>query len=192
MLTDMKRIVVFFGMIASGKSTLGQAWAARRGASYYNTDRVRKELAGLQATDRRPGAVDHGIYSVSFTEKTYREMLDRATRDFEAGQGMVVLDGSYSRRINRDQVRDMAGKVGASCLFLYCVCSDEEVKRRLAQRLRDPLAVSDGHWEIYLHQKQVFETIDPAVEGDCHTINTEQGLECLLVMVEGLTGAKSG
>lgn len=187
----MKRVVVFYGMIASGKSTLGQAWAAKHGASYYNTDRVRKEMAGLQATDKRPGAVDHGIYSASFTEKTYQEMLARAAADFAAGKRMVVLDGSYSRRVYRDQVRDMAQCVGAKCLFIWCICSDEEVKKRLDKRLRDPQAVSDGRWEIYLHQKQVFETMDPKVEGDCLTINTEQELESLLVMVDGLTREQS-
>ena len=47
-------LAVFFGMTASGKSTLALAWAKRCQAPYYNTDRVRKELAGLQPTERRP------------------------------------------------------------------------------------------------------------------------------------------
>ena len=180
----MKRVVVFLGMTASGKSTLGQAWAARRGASYYNTDRVRKELAGLQPTDKRPDEVGQGIYSTSFTERTYQEMLDRAARDFRAGQGMVVLDGSYSRRTDREQVRAMAKMAAAQCLFIYCTCADEEVKRRLDQRDRDPLAVSDGRWEIYLHQKQVFEVPDPVVEGDCQIVNTGRDLDSLLTYLE--------
>ena len=45
-------ILVFFGMTASGKSTLAQACADRYGAPYYNTDRIRKELAGLEARNR--------------------------------------------------------------------------------------------------------------------------------------------
>ena len=64
-----------------------------------------------------------------FSEKvytTYQEMLDRAVRDFQAGQGMVVLDGSYSRRADRELVRAMAKMAAARCLFLYCTCADEE------------------------------------------------------------------
>ena len=182
----MKMIVVFLGMIASGKSTLGQAWAAKHDACYYNTDRVRKELAGLQPTDKRPDEVGQGIYSASFTGRTYQEMLNRALRDFQAGQERVVLDGSYSRRADRDQVRAMATSSGIRCLFLCCTCVDEEVKRRLEQRERDPLAVSDGRWEIYLHQKQVFEMPDPAVEDDCRIINTGQDLSSLLVIIEAV------
>lgn len=180
----MNMVVVFLGMTASGKSTLGQAWAARRGASYYNTDRVRKELAGLQPTDKRPDEVGEGIYSASFTKRTYQEMLDRAVRDFQAGQEEVVLDGSYSRRADRELVRAMAKMAAARCLFLYCTCADEEVKRRLDQRKHDPLAVSDGRWEIYLHQKQVFEVPDPVIENDCRIINTGHALDRLLASIE--------
>ena len=46
----MNTLVVFFGMIASGKSTLGQAWSEHCHAPYYNTDRVRKKLLGLRPT----------------------------------------------------------------------------------------------------------------------------------------------
>ena len=41
------RIFVFFGLIASGKSTLAEHFAKRYHLPYYNTDRVRKELAGI-------------------------------------------------------------------------------------------------------------------------------------------------
>ena len=57
----MKTVVVFFGMTASGKSTLGEAYAAAFRAAFHNTDRVRKKLAGLEPTDRRPDQVAQGI-----------------------------------------------------------------------------------------------------------------------------------
>ena len=71
-------ILVFFGMTASGKSTLAQACADRYGAPYYNTDRIRKELAGLPATAHRPDAVGQGIYSHELSAKTYETLLHRA------------------------------------------------------------------------------------------------------------------
>ncbi len=119
-----KTVIVFFGMIASGKSTLAQAWAQQHRAPYYNTDRVRKELAGLQPTERRPEAADEGIYAAGFTERTYRTMLERAAADFSRGAGMVVLDGSYSRRTDREAVRRMAAGCGARGVFVLCACSE--------------------------------------------------------------------
>lgn len=182
-----KTVIVFFGMIASGKSTLAQAWAQQHRAPYYNTDRVRKELAGLQPTERRPEAADEGIYAAGFTERTYRTMLERAAADFSRGAGMVVLDGSYSRRSDREAVRRMAAGCGARGVFVLCSCSAGEVQRRLALRARDPRAVSDGRWEIYLRQQEVFELPD-AGERDCLRIDTEQEVTALLAALTGQLG----
>ena len=177
----MNTLVVFFGMIASGKSTLGQAWSEHCHAPYYNTDRVRKELLGLRPTDRRSAEVGQGIYSSEWTEKTYTAMLDRARVDFANGKEMVVLDGSYGRRHDREQVRQLAAEMGARCVLVWCVCSDTEVERRLVQRARDRAAVSDGRWEIYLHQKKVFERPDSVQETDCLVVNTESEVAQLLL-----------
>ncbi len=178
--TCVKTIVVFFGMTASGKSTLGKAWAQACRAAYHNTDWVRKELAGLQPTDRCPDQVAGGIYSAAFTERTYQALLDRAGKDFAQGERVVVLDGSYSRRRDRDQVRLLAKVVDARCVFIFCTCSAEEVQRRLAQRASDPAAVSDGRWEIYLHQKKTFEVPEAVEEGECIDLNTERSVRELL------------
>ena len=175
----VKTLAVFMGMTASGKSTLAMAWAKRCQAAYYNTDRVRKELAGLQASDRRPDGVGQGIYSSALTAQTYQAMLDRAAEDFANGASLVVLDGSYGQRADRDRVREAAAKHGAQSLFVFCVCSAEEVKRRLAVRAADTDAVSDGRWEIYLHQLQSFEAPSTG-ETDCIRLDTEQSVETML------------
>ena len=54
-------IYIFFGLIASGKSTLAELFAAAHHFPYYNTDRVRKELAGLAANERRPDGLGQGL-----------------------------------------------------------------------------------------------------------------------------------
>lgn len=173
-------VAVFFGMTASGKSTLGKAWADQCRAAYYNTDRIRKELAGLQVSDKRPDGVGRGIYTPAHTERTYEAMLDHAKQDFARGVQMVVLDGSYSRHADRDRVRSVAVEMGVRCVFIFCTCSEDEVRRRLELRTRDPEAVSDGRWEIYLHQKRTFELPDTGLEGDCIRLNTEQPVEVML------------
>jgi len=182
--TLVKAITVFSGMTASGKSTLGVAWAQKHRVPYYNTDRIRKELAGLQATARRPDEVGAGIYSPEYTEATYRFMLDRARDDFTHGAEMVVLDGSYSNRRHRDAVRELAQEVGAEAVVIFCTCSDEEVRRRLEQRSGDPESVSDGRWEIYLHQKKTFEFPDALEAGRYIFFDTEQPVEKLVVDLE--------
>lgn len=167
-------IVVFFGMTASGKSMLGKAWAAHCRAPYYNTDQVRKELAGIPASDRRPDAVASGIYSAHLTEKTYQALLERAGEDCAGGKRFVVLDGSYSRGEHRERVRELAKQCGAQSVFVLCTCSEEMTRLRLALRAQDSEAVSDGRWEIYQYQQAVFERPDALLETDCLHLNTEQ------------------
>lgn len=176
----MKGVLVFFGLIASGKSTLAEAFALRQGVMYLNTDRVRKELAGLAATERRPDEQDQGIYSREYTEKTYQAMLDAAGRELRQGRG-IVLDGSYSRRMERDRVRECARKAGAAMSFILCRCSEEETRRRLEVRARDPQAVSDGRLEIYLKQKDTFEPPDELTDAQLLVLDTEAELDELLL-----------
>ncbi|MDW7772917.1 MAG: AAA family ATPase [Desulfobulbaceae bacterium] len=180
----MQRIYIFFGMVASGKSTLARRFADRHQLPYYNTDRVRKELAGLTPTSKKPEAVDQGIYSGEFTRQTYRTMLGNARNDLAAGKNGVVLDGSYHRRQDREQVRQTAADLGAGCMFICCTCSDEEVRRRLDMRARDPQAVSDGRWEIYLVQKKSFEPPDELDSAELTVLNTENDVEQLLAKLD--------
>ncbi|MCI5209954.1 MAG: hypothetical protein D3910_14420 [Candidatus Electrothrix sp. ATG2] len=74
---DQPTLYIFFGLIASGKSTLAELFAEAQGFPYYNTDRVRKELAGIALNERRPDGMDQGIYTPAFTEKTYQAMSEK-------------------------------------------------------------------------------------------------------------------
>jgi len=179
----MLEIIVFFGMIASGKSTLAERFASHHDLLYLNTDRVRKELAGMAATERRPDEVGKGIYTAEFTRRTYETMLVRAQESLAGGRG-VVLDGSYSRRQDREMVIRCGKQAGAAVRFIFCTCNDETVKQRLEIRSRDPLAVSDGRWEIYLHQKKSFAWPDELAETQLLVLNTEDDPARLLARIE--------
>lgn len=176
----MQKIFVFFGMVASGKSTLAQGFAKRHSFPYYNTDLVRKELAGLKPTSKRPDGFNQGIYSAEFTRRTYQAMLEWAKRDFLAGQSGVVLDGSYLRRPERDRVRRAAADLGIGCTFIQCVCNEAEVRRRLEIRSQDPQAVSDGRWEIYQAQTKTSEPPDELSGAELILLKTEDSVEILL------------
>lgn len=178
----MPVLLVFFGLIASGKSTVADAFARRNGMLYLNTDRVRKELAGLAATERRPEGRNQGIYSPEYTERTYQTMLDLAAEQLRQGKG-AVLDGSYSRRSDRDRVLECGVQYGADVRFILCHCSEEEVRRRLELRAHDPLAVSDGRWDIYLQQKKHFENPEELEQDRLLLLDTDEAPDLLLQTV---------
>jgi predicted kinase len=148
-------VYVFFGLIGGGKSTLAAAWARRLGIDWFNSDMLRKEMAGPDAGGRGL-PFGQGLYAKAFTGKTYQALLDRAAGELSRGRS-VVLDGSYRCRADRLAVRDLAENYGARALFILCSCPEVELKKRLRQREADPKAVSDGNWQIYQKQKEIFE-----------------------------------
>lgn len=176
-------ILVFFGLIASGKSTLAGLLAREKGWAWFNTDRVRKELAGISPTERRPEDHGQGIYSPEMTARTYQALLERAAPIVAAG-GSVILDGSYSRKTDRDQVRAWGRDNGAEVRFVLCFCSEPETRRRLEKRARDPLAVSDGRWEIFVRQRRSFEEPHELGADELLVLDTGDTPERLLTAVE--------
>ena len=180
----MPDILVFMGLIASGKSFLAEKFAQQQGARYLNTDRVRKELAGIEATKHRPDGLAQGIYTPEYTERTYQFILDTAEGELQK-RNSVVLDGSYSKRTGRNRVIEYGRRNNAETYFILCRCSENEVKKRLEQRARDPQAVSDGRLDIYLKQKETFELPDELDGDKLLVLDTEKELGVLLKEVTG-------
>lgn len=159
-----KCLVVFFGMVATGKSYLASAWAGERGIPYYNSDRVRKSLAGVAAEQTQQEGMEQGIYGPEFTRRTYDCLFQYAWSHLQEQDSFcVVLDGSYQSVAERHRLRSAcAGRV--RLLMVHCVCSEAVVKKRLQIRSSDPHAVSDGNWEIYCSQKRRFQGFSPEEE----------------------------
>ena len=172
-------LYVFLGMIATGKSTLAMAWAKHKQLQYYNSDRVRKELAGIRPTESRRSTVDTGIYTGEFTQKTYQALLEKAETVLRQGDS-VVLDASYQLERDRQDVRALAKNLDSRVCFILCQCSEDEMKRRMSLREQDSAAVSDGRWEIYLKQKQRFEPPVELAASELLTIDTRAPLADLL------------
>jgi hypothetical protein len=179
-----KRLLVFFGMIATGKSSLAAAFARKWGCSYYNSDIVWKELAGLAPDSRQIAHVDAGIYTREFSRRTYDALLSRALNDLEKeAHTCVVLDGSYQSLSERQRLFQMAGK-HCRLLFVYCRCPEAVMKKRMEKRLKNPRAVSDGRWEIYLQQKRRFEMPIELSPEQLLILDTDRPLSELLFLLE--------
>jgi predicted kinase len=183
-LADRKTVLVFFGLIASGKSYLASSWAAQHGCTYLNTDVIRKRLAGIEPQSRRWESSGAGIYGGDWTARTYTAMR---TMGLEALENevvpCVVLDGSYRQRSERQKlVVTFANR--ARLRFFHCHCSEATTKQRLTLRAADPKAVSDGRWEIYLEQQQNFEPPDELHPDNLLRINTEAPLDDLHRAIE--------
>lgn len=176
-------VYVFFGMIATGKSTISQAWAWHKQLRGYNSDWVRKELAGINPTESQRESVDSGIYTKEFSHKTYGTLLERAEARLKQGDS-VILDASYQYARDRQDVRELARNLNCQVFFILCQCPEAEMKRRMDLREKDPAAISDGRWEIYTQQKKRFELPEELSAAELIILDTQAPLEELLEKLE--------
>jgi uncharacterized protein len=187
-MTGGKRLLVFFGMIASGKSYLAKACAEKWGCVYHNSDVVRKELAGIGSGSRQHSGYDMGIYSGEFSRRTYDALISLARQDLgQEKNSCVILDASYQSAGERQRICSEFGQ-GFQLLFIHCRCEEEVLKKRMEQRLKDPEAVSDGRWEIYLQQKSRFETPVELLPDQLLTLETNRPLAELVSLLEEKIG----
>ena len=176
-------IFVFFGMIATGKSTISQAWAWQEQLRCYNSDWVRKELAGVDPTSTHDDSIDRGIYTKELSIKTYTTLLERAAARLRQGDS-VVLDASYQYAKDRQDIRDLASRLGCRVYFIFCQCPEAEMKRRMDLRSLDPAAVSDGRWEVYVQQKKRFEPPTELSDSELIVLNTEGSADDILAVLK--------
>lgn len=98
--------------------------------------------------------------------------------------GSVILDASYQDPQERLRVRKLADKLSLPLYFVLCLCPEEEMKTRMEIRARDPKAVSDGRWEIYLKQKERYQPPEELPADTLITIDTNDSVENLLTTLE--------
>jgi len=95
-------MVVLYGLMGTGKTSLGRYLGDRPGWQVVNSDVVRKRLAGLEENTRVWVPYGHGLYSAEMTARTFDEMFRLAGEELRQG-ARVVLDGSFKRQSDRDR-----------------------------------------------------------------------------------------
>jgi uncharacterized protein len=126
-------LVLVGGLPGTGKSALSAAVADRLGCTVLNSDRIRKELAGLPAARKAPARYEEGIYTPSWTERTYRELLHRAAELLSHGES-VIADASWISAGHRAGAVAVAGDAAADLVQLRCTAPAELTARRMSTR----------------------------------------------------------
>ncbi len=169
------RLIVTFGMIASGKSTLATALAERLGLAVLCADRMRKQLLGEAPTTAHHDAAFDGAYAPERTEQVYRTLFERAEQVLGSGRS-VVLDATFRARAQRAGVRELAERAGVEAVFFEARCGRETSLARLRQRAAGP-SVSDGREEIFDAFAAEFEAPSELSTGEHVVLDTEQSPE---------------
>lgn len=151
------RLVVTFGLIASGKSTLADALGDKLAAPVLSADETRKRLLGLTPTTPRHDRAFGGAYTPEVSARVYGLLFERAEQVLCAGRS-VVLDATFRARAQRQRARELAARLGVEIVFVECRCPRERAIERLRAREREP-HVSDGREEIFDAVAASFESV---------------------------------
>ena len=137
-------LVLVGGLPGTGKSTLSARLAARLGWTVLSSDRIRKELAGIPATQPSPAAYGTGLYSPEWTGRTYAELLHRAALVLAEGES-VIADASWTSQRHRSAGAEVAERAVADLVQLRCTTPAGVAEHRIRARAPDP---SDANPEI--------------------------------------------
>lgn len=141
------RLILVGGLPGTGKSTLAAGLADALGAVVIRSDVVRKELAGLPASQSAPARYGEGIYAATWSVATYHELLRRARHALTYGE-TVVLDASWSDETRRADARRVAAETVSDLTELRCVAPADVAAARLAARAEAGDDASDADRDI--------------------------------------------
>ena len=163
---EVGAVVAVGGLIGSGKSTLAHALRRSLGFPVIDSDRTRKALAGLPATQRAPAEA----YAAPFTARTFDELFRRAEVVLGAGRG-VILDSTFRDRDLRVRARDLARKHGRPFRFVETICDDATLRARLRARAAG-VSVSDATEDLLEKFRREFEPVTELAGGEHVPVQT--------------------
>jgi uncharacterized protein len=141
------RLVLVGGLPGTGKSTLSEGIGRERGWTVLSSDRVRKELAGLDPRADATAGYRRGLYTPRWTANTYRELLSRAERALRHGDS-VVIDASWIDARRRRAAERVAEATSSDLVPLLCSASAGIARQRLRDRAGRGPRVSDANPQI--------------------------------------------
>ena len=151
-------LLVVSGLSGSGKSTLAGELGRRRGWEVLSSDVVRKALHGLAPGERATATIDTGLYAPEATRRTYERLASDAGAALDQGR-CVIVDATAQAGWQREGLASAARAHGGLFLLAEVRASDAVIRARLEARSREPGAVSDAGWNVYLAQKARWEPV---------------------------------
>ena len=147
-------VVLLCGLPATGKTTIARALAAPLGAEVLRSDVVRKQMSGMDATERWQGGMFDGPYSPAMTDRVYARLSETMADRLDAGRS-VIVDATLRSRAYRETLIESIGST--PWLVVHLSRTDDEVHANLAARRTTSDYVSDADEAYYAAAKRTFQ-----------------------------------
>lgn len=172
-------LVVVYGGVATGKTTLAQKIAKHMGIQHFNSDFIRKQMAGIPTYERTKEEDLHRVYSKEMTEQVYTALFERGI-ECAFQEGTAILDATFRDVSKLEQLLDRVREVQPlRVVFIEAVAPDEVIKERLLAR-EDEGSVSDARIEHFEMLKQTHHQIAELLPNHL-TLNTASNLQTTMV-----------
>ncbi|MFQ5788373.1 MAG: AAA family ATPase, partial [Thermodesulfobacteriota bacterium] len=170
------KLIVVFGLIGTGKSTLAKLLSRELTCEVVSSDRIRKEMLGIAPTERKYEEFERGIYSKNINERVYKEITRQGIQAVQSGK-IVILDASFSKRKYRKLIINKAKSLDVPIFFIQAKASEKTIRGRLIKRQEVGKAISDGRWEIFDKFKEGFEQPVELARDKYLLVNTDKTME---------------
>jgi predicted kinase len=147
------QLIVFAGMLGTGKTSLARAVARRLQAVYLDKDTIKEctltlaERMKLDQARQLAGPL------------SYELLVDLARDNLSLGLP-VVLDSPAGYQVFRERVKALARSTKVELRLIECICTDEKLLRqRVESRAQDPTARRTRDWVTYQHEVAQFERL---------------------------------
>lgn len=150
-------IIVLFGLPGTGKTTVREE--LRKYVDFYcfSTDELRRDVLSYSSgafsyEDTAPLTWDEILMAYRIVCYAAKPLLELKKN--------VLFDASFSSKVMRQYVIDLAKKTERDIYFLEIICPEDMVKERLFMRLNEKTSESNAGWEVYKKVKNSFEPFE--------------------------------
>ncbi len=140
-------LVLISGLSGSGKSTVAAAIARATNGVVLASDRVRKELAGLDPSDSAASDWQQGIYTDDWTARTYDRLRELAIAMLDQGQTAIV-DATFLDNAQRERFADLANTRSIPTVIVWTELDDAIARTRIELRAQARTTASDATFAI--------------------------------------------
>ncbi len=165
-------LCITHGFSGGGKTTGTQGVIDALGAIRIRSDVERKRLAGLDALSQSGSGIGEKLYTSDSTTATYARLAELAEQVVRAGFP-VVVDATFLKRLQRDDIRRIAERLQTPFLILDFQANDETLRKRVKLRAESGRDASEAGIEVLEHQIRTQEPLGPDELMFVLTVNTE-------------------